>query len=277
MHRFVLGSIALLLTLPSLLAQDKIARPRITGIHHIRIYVSDTAKSRAFYSSIVGFPAVDSHCADLLRFCIEVGPVQHVELEEAPSPAPTNWLAEISFATEDVPQLRAYLIAKGLNPGPISEDASGTRTRHFELHDPEGHLISFARDYGIRRFRGNAISNAVSSRIIHAGFVVKDQIAMDHFYKDILGFRLYWHGGFKDTVTDWYELQVPDGDEWIEYMLNIPPSADKKELGIQNHFSLGVRDIHTAEAKIKANGAVSYDGPEVGRDGKWSPRSLRSR
>src|SRR5262249_7411483 len=106
--------------------------------------------------------------------------------------------------------------------------------------------------------------------IIHAGFVVKDLAAENRFYVDLLGFRLYWHGGFKDDGEDWYELQVPDGTDWIEYMLNIPASADKKELGIQNHFSLGVKDIHAAAEQLRKSGITQFDGPEIGRDGKWS-------
>jgi len=62
--------------------------------------------------------------------------------------------------------------------------------------------------------------------MLHAGFIVKDRAAEDRFYRDLLGFRIYWHGGFKDTGDDWWEIQVPDGTNWIEYMLNIPAKAD---------------------------------------------------
>ncbi len=270
MRRFVLCFIALLLTVPPLFAQGKIARPRITGIHHVRIYVSDMAKSRAFYGGILRLPPSDHFCTahGLSCFTVRLFPrPQLIELQQAPSPAPGDWLAELAFSTDNVPRMRAYLVAHGIVPGPISKSAFGPQ--HFELRDPEGNSISFVGKIPIAT-HSQPETAAVSTRIIHAGFVVKNLKAESHFYEDILGFRPYWHGGFKDTDTDWYELQVPDGDEWIEYMLNISPSADKKELGIQNHFSLGVRDIHATEAKIKANGAASYDGPEVGRDGKWS-------
>ena len=272
MRRSVFGLIALQLALPSFSAQDKISRPRITGIHHVRIYVTDTTKSRAFYKDILGLPEEKYRCSDKAHSCFGVswGPDgQHLELEQVLSPAPDDWLAEIAFQTDSVSQMRSFLLAHGVTTGTISQDAHGVE--HLGLLDPEGHLISFvgpARPMKVDFLGG--LPDPVGMRIIHAGFVVKDRVAMDHFYKDVLGFRPYWHGGFKDAETDWVELQVPDGDNWIEYMLNISPSADKKELGIQNHFSLGVRDIHAAEAKIKANGVASYDGPEVGRDGKWS-------
>ena len=110
----------------------------------------------------------------------------------------------------------------------------------------------------------------ISTRMLHAGFVVKDMAAENKFYRDVLGFRVYWYGGFKDNDIDWYEIQVPDGGDWIEYMLNIPANADHKELGVQNHFSLGVKDAGAAAAHLKKQGLAKFDGPEVGRDGKNS-------
>ena len=55
--------------------------------------------------------------------------------------------------------------------------------------------------------------------MIHAGFVVHDRDAEDKFYKDLLGFHLYWQGGMKEGETDWVDMQVPDGTQWLEYML----------------------------------------------------------
>ncbi len=128
-----------------------------------------------------------------------------------------------------------------------------------------------------RRDRPLASLQQISSRLIHAGFVVKDLAAENRFYVDILGFRLYWQGGFKDDGTDWYELQVPDGPDWIEYMLNIPANADHKELGVQNHFSFGVKDVHTAAAALRSSGLTTFDGPEGRPRRQRQSGRLRSR
>ncbi|MGB7029285.1 MAG: VOC family protein, partial [Candidatus Acidiferrum sp.] len=106
-------------------------------------------------------------------------------------------------------------------------------------------------------------------RIIHAGFVVNDRDATDRFYKDLLGFRPYWHGGMKDDQTDWVAMQVPDGTDWLEYMLRIAPDADKLTLGVMNHISLGVPDIHAIQQQIIKAGAKPGEEPKIGRDGKW--------
>lgn len=253
----------------SLAAQGQPARPKITGIDHVRIYVSNVDNTGAFFAKLFGRPSGGAGCVGVPQPCFPVSPLpnQQIELQQVPSPAPKNWLAEVAFATEDVAKMRLYLLAHGVTVGEISKDAKGAQ--HFELHDPEGNSIAFIQrrptpvDY-------LTSPDQISTRLIHAGFVVRDLAAENRFYVELLGFRLYWHGGFKDNGLDWYEIQVPDGDNWIEYMLNIPANADHKELGVQNHFSLGVIDAQAAAAQLRKNGLQSFDGPEVGRDGKNS-------
>jgi catechol 2,3-dioxygenase-like lactoylglutathione lyase family enzyme len=164
--------------------------------------------------------------------------------------------------------MRRYLLGHGIKVGAISKDSNGAR--HFELRDPEGNPIAFIQRL-LEAIDYKTSPNQVSTRLFHAGFVVRDAAVEDRFYRSFLGFRMYWHGGFKDTATDWEEIQVPDGGDWIEYMLNIPSPADHKELGVQNHFSLGVTNVKSAFDLLVAHGLkVTDDRPEIGRDGKWS-------
>jgi catechol 2,3-dioxygenase-like lactoylglutathione lyase family enzyme len=106
-------------------------------------------------------------------------------------------------------------------------------------------------------------------RIIHAGFIVKDRAAADEFFQTVLGFRLYWHGGKKDDQIDWVDMPVPDGADWVEYMLNVPEDADQKLLGVKNHFAIGVSDIEAANYRAEKHGIQVTEQPEIGRDGKW--------
>ena len=249
----------------------KTGRPQITGIDQVTIYVSDLKKSRRFYSDVLGLTAGCPQYSGS-DTCFPVRPSeQRIVLKLAPRQiridAHKSWLAEVTFATEDVLQLRKYLLRHGLQPGPIHKNSDGAQS--FRVRDPEGNSVGFVHRPPFKT--GYAPSpKQISSRMIHAGFVVKDLAAENYFYVDILGFRLYWRGGFKDDGTDWYELQIPDGPDWIEYMLNIPANADHKELGVQNHFSFGVKDVHTAAAELRSRGYETFDGPEVGRDGKDS-------
>jgi catechol 2,3-dioxygenase-like lactoylglutathione lyase family enzyme len=265
-NQIALALAACLIGFP-LAAQDKPARPKITGIDHVRIYVTDVDNARSFYGKTLGLPSGGGGCVGVARPCYPVNWYQQIELEQAPSPSPANWLAELAFSTDDVAQMRRFLLAHGLDPGRIFKDANGAQ--HFELHDPEGNPIAFVqRRLALADYKISPIQ--LSDHLIHAGFVVKDLATANLFYVDLLGFRLYWHGGFKDQDTDWYEIQVPDGNNWIEYMLNIPANADHKELGVQNHFSLGVKDAQAAAAQLRKNGLLTFDGPEIGRDGKNS-------
>jgi catechol 2,3-dioxygenase-like lactoylglutathione lyase family enzyme len=250
---------------------DQTGRPRITGIDHVTIYVGDVEKSGRFYSDVLGLTV---GCPQYSRSesCFLVGPAeQRILLKLVPREiridAHKSWLAEIAFATNDVSDTRQYLLAHGFQPGPIQKDSDGAQS--FRVQDPEGNSIAFVHR-SPSKIGYVPASKQISSRLIHAGFVVKDLAAENRFYVDLLGFRLYWRGGFKDDGTDWYELQVPNGPDWIEYMLNIPANANHKELGVQNHFSFGVKDAHAAAAELRSRGYETFDGPEVGRDGKDS-------
>jgi catechol 2,3-dioxygenase-like lactoylglutathione lyase family enzyme len=255
-----------------LASQGKAAqRPRIVGIDHVSIYMSDVEKSRKFYSEVLG---LTTRCPQYAgpEACFLVAPSeQRVLLRPAPAQANhgtlKNWLAEVAFATDDVIEMRRYLLAHHLSPGIIRRDSDGSR--FFPVRDPEGNPVSFVQR-APSKIGYLPASRQISMHLIHAGFVVKDLAAENRFYVDLLGFRLYWYGGFKDDGIDWYELQLPDGPDWIEYMLNIPGNADHKELGVQNHFSFGVTDVHGAARQLRANGLQTFDGPEVGRDGKDS-------
>ena len=248
---------------------EQAKRPRITGIDQVSIYVSDLDKSRRFYSDIFGLTI------GCLQFraqetCFLVRPGnQRLLLKPAPTQTEKwsvkNWLAEVAFTTDNLVEMRRYLLAHGVLPGSLRKTSDGAH--YFRVLDPEGNSVAFVHR-SPSKIGYEPASKQISTHLIHAGFVVKDMAAENRFYVDLLGFRLYWYGGFKDDSTDWYELQVPDGPDWIEYMLNIPANADHKELGVQNHFSFGVKDVHEAARQLRLNGLQTLDGPEVGRDGK---------
>ena len=82
---------------------------------------------------------------------------------------------------------------------------------------------------------------------------MKDRAAADKFYKDILGFQDIWHGGMKDNVTDWVDMRVPDGTDWLEYMLNVK-DPDPQELGVMHHMALGVPSVKAGYEAVKSAG-----------------------
>ncbi len=263
MRKLILCGAAALVAMP-LSAKDKPVRPRITGIASVRLLVTDAQRSRDFYSGILALGPNANRCAKSQPLCFSIQQGQQVELQQAETAKGPNLLLEVAFETGDAAQLRSYLQSKGAEPGELTKSAEGNQS--FAVRDPEGHRIVFIQ----YPFSDNSITvvNQVSTKMIHAGFVVHDRAAEDRFYKDILGFHVYWHGGMKDGEDNWVDMQVPDGTDWIEYMLGVSPNASHKTLGVMNHIALGVPDIHAAQAQLVKNGWKPTEEPKIGRDGK---------
>lgn len=247
-------------------SRDSHSHPKIKGIAFVRVNVSDLAASRNFYEQTFQLGNHFNQCLATNSVCFRLSSSQSIELEQTAVPPGGSFLDEVGFWTDDLEAMRHYLAGAGIAVGEIS--TSYDDRKRFELSDPENHRIAFVSD----PLPGSLFTWAtqVSRQLLHAGFVANDVQAENHFYRDLLGFRLYWQGGFKDDGLDWYEIQLPDGRNWLEYMLNIPANADHNELGVQNHFSLGVKDIHAAAGQLRKNGLKKFDGPEIGRDGKWA-------
>jgi catechol 2,3-dioxygenase-like lactoylglutathione lyase family enzyme len=255
-------------------------RPKISGISYVRLKASDFQKSSETYSKILGLSSGTNGCIDDKNPCYTINASQHVELIPANLGDPGSWLDQVAFETANVRDLRDYLLAQHVSVSEVKIGLHGTS--FIETKDPEGHRLAFVQPLsGINLSR--PASNRVSSRLIHAGFVVNDFNSMKHFYMNVLGFRPYWKGGFKDVPPgtpqkdsdiDWFALQVPEGSDWIEFMLNIPANADHQELGVQNHFCLGVPNMQKALDQLHQNGLAldskfADDKSEIGRDGKW--------
>jgi catechol 2,3-dioxygenase-like lactoylglutathione lyase family enzyme len=184
-----------------------------------------------------------------------------------PNPNETGRMDHVAFATSDCAALLSYLRAHGVQvPESLSHLKNGSP--NFIVSDPEGHKVEFIQP---RRGRNEIMRDPVSHHMIHVGFIVHDRDAEDHFYRDILGFHLYWQGGMQTGKNDWVAMQVPDGTDWLEYMLNVEPNADQHTMGVMNHISLGVKDIKEAQARLEKHGWKPHgeEKAQMGRDGKW--------
>jgi catechol 2,3-dioxygenase-like lactoylglutathione lyase family enzyme len=253
-------SLACLLSLSALAQQP--ARPAITGIAFARFYTTAPEAAQKFYGTTLGFERKETD--DMWIY-----PVNHSQwievLTAPPPPKPNVRMAAVAFTTSDVTQLQSYLEAHNIKPEiPLKNGQFGVR-------DPEGNLVIFVqRDSEKLVARALGSSFATSTRIIHVGFIVTDRAKEDVFWQQILGFRPYWHGGPKDDVTNWVSLQVPDGNDWLEYMLNAGPDPSLHQTGVMDHFSLGVTQMNDAVAALARN---HCEGPnctktQMGRDGK---------
>jgi len=275
MNRFRAFLLFAALALPLTSFAKEKSRPKILEILQVRIFTSNEPAAHDFYYGILRTLALAQTPETKCAWCEAIskdtnGPVV---LDPAPAQTPQNLLGAIVLRTNDAGSLRKYLEQNKINVGKLRKWASGAC---FAAFDPEAHKLIFveAPDYGQPTLDKPGAYDAPSRHwphIIHAGFVVRDRAAMDHFYKDILSFRLYWHGGMKDGETDWVDMQVPDGTDWIEFMLNVPENADQRTRGIMNHIAVGVANMKAADQELlDANLRPRVDEtPQIGRDGKW--------
>ena len=266
MPKTLLLALTAALTLPAL-AQS---RPPITGISHMCVYAADPTASAAFYTHDLGAtPGPDPQDPTGHRFYFS--PTQFVEVLPLPAGHTLSRISCIAFSTPDAPALHTYLQTRGVS-STLQTAADGTHW--FKTTDPEGNTVQF-----LEPPHSPALSNTskLSTRIIHVGFLVHSQAAEDPFYRTLLGFRPYWFGAMQPAHRDWVSQQVPDGHDWLEYMLvgegsDVPlDKVDAHELGVLNHFSLGVPNMEQAVTTLIAGDRLSprHDGPQMGKDGKW--------
>ena len=250
------------------------ARPPIVSVSHLAVYAADPAKSEAFYTHDLGaVKGSDPENPKGARYYFS--PLQFVEVLPLPPGAPSiNRLDHAAFNTPDAEAMRAYLASKGVAT-PAKVETGGDGSRWFDVVDPEGAKIQFVQPPASPP---SIAANPLSSHMIHVGFIVHDRAKEDAFYRGILGFRPYWFGGMTDDKASWISLQVPDGTDWLEYMIvgtpdgkGPPPGMSQATLGVLDHFSLGVADTRAAYTllwngeRLKGQNEV----PKIGRDAKW--------
>lgn len=249
-------------------------RPPITGVSHIAIYAAEPLASERFYvHDLGGFKLDDAEDARGVRYYFSS--TQYVEVLPLPRDhASINRLDHVAFATANAEGLRAYLAAQRITV-PKHVTRGGDGSAWFDILDPEGNRIQFAQTAP----QPPAVpANPLSRHMIHVGLIIHDRAREDLFFRSVLGFRPYWFGGMRDDVPTWISLQVPDGTDWLEYMIvgapggrGIPPDMNPADLGILNHFSLGVANVEAAYTLLWNRDALSGQTttPKIGRDAKW--------
>ena len=244
-------------------AQAATQRPPITGISHVAFYSSDPQAAKKFYGGLLGLPVEPPASENY-----QVG-VQRVELEALPAGHGHDLIAHVAFTTPDAEGVRRYLASHGVEvPAQSHHEPSGTIW--FAMKDPEGNPIEFVQEHPALTSRHQEAS--ISKVLIHAGFVVHDRAAEDKLYKDLLGFHVYWHGGMKEDQTEWIDMQVPDGTQWLEYMMvRGDEPLSPHTLGVLNHIALGVPSVSDAAQLLRSRGWKPSDEEkeQLGRDGKW--------
>jgi catechol 2,3-dioxygenase-like lactoylglutathione lyase family enzyme len=179
----------------------------------------------------------------------------------------------VAYNTPNAAALRIYLLAHKQTASELHTSTDGAHW--FDTEDPEGNKVQFLQPSLTHVVA--ITTHPISTRIIHVGYLVHNRADEDHFYRDLLGFRPYWYGAMKADAVDWVSQQVPNGHDWLEYMMVGDGSTTPTEnlsaqhLGVLNHFSLGVANMEQAVQTLYKDDRLppKHDGPQMGRDGKW--------
>jgi catechol 2,3-dioxygenase-like lactoylglutathione lyase family enzyme len=280
---------AALLTTLSLgtVAMNAQERPKIAGISHLAVYTSDPVATDHYYRVILGAAKeTDPENPQGVKYAFSA--TQYIEVLPLPANSGVNRMDHAAFNTTSAEGMRKFLAVKGWKvPATISGGSDGSRW--FEVLDPEGNKIQFVQPAANAKAPDDP--NAIGHHIIHVGFLVHSREAEDKFYRGLLGFNPYWYGGMVEGKIDWVSQQVPDGHDWLEYMLTsgpsgsgIPASISQHQLGVLDHFSIGEVSVNDAYKRLEAGNRLDGkhdEGPKIGKDGKWQfnlydPDGIRS-
>ena len=260
-------------------------RPRITAISHVAFRVTDAAAARQFYGGVLGLAERRTQGAARLTF--EIGTRQRFIVEPGLRAQDEERLDHLAFETSDIKALGAYLVSRGLLPPEGGSHTapnswlppSGGRSERglcepgaIRVTDPDGHLIEFVQARWPPGERVLRPDGALSRRLLHAGLTIRDEKAAHNFYRDVLGFSEIWRGGRPEGVTQWVNMRVPDGTEYLEYML-ISASPDRRQRGVLHHAALMVSDMQDAwEEAVRRRPdtpQTRLGPPQVGVNGRW--------
>jgi catechol 2,3-dioxygenase-like lactoylglutathione lyase family enzyme len=255
-------------------------RPRLTGVAHMAISVSDIGKSRAFYHDWLGFAEpydLKNPDGSLNMTFFKVNEEQYVEVFPGLQPD-RDRLNHIAIVTDDAAALREYLAARGIKvPATVNKVRIGNTA--FNVTDPDGHTVEFTQyepSGWTRRETGKSLGDArISSHILHVGILVGDALAAAKFYGDVLGLKEFWRGNAANSpYVSWINMRLPDGEGYLDVMLyaDLPAPAQR---GTQHHICLEVPDIEQARARLEANAyRASYPRPLEIRTGINRRRQL---
>jgi catechol 2,3-dioxygenase-like lactoylglutathione lyase family enzyme len=257
----------LLLLSASTLVAQQIQRPRILGVAHIALYTSDLEKARSFYEDFLGFqePFTIKRDNGSVRIAfVKINDKQYVELF-TDAPKEDGQLNHVAIYTDDAHRMRYYLAEHGIKvPSTVAKGKTGNY--NFTVSDPDGHtveVVQYQPDSLTAKNEGKFIpSSRVANRIMHVGFLVRDLESAMKFYRDLLGFREFWRGSSNGTELSWVNMRVPDGDDYVEFML-YTGSSSAQERGVKNHVALEVPQLEKAVAELETRPARKAYGREI--------------
>jgi catechol 2,3-dioxygenase-like lactoylglutathione lyase family enzyme len=255
---------------------QKITVPKIAGLSHIGLFVSDLPKALTFYHDFLGyeeqFQLTNPDGKVALKF-MKINDRQFVELFPERNPEDER-LYQVAFIVENIEAMRLHLKEHGVAvPEKYNKGRIGNLS--FSAKDPDGHILEFVQytpeGWTLQDTGKHLPESRISARLKHIGFTVRSLETSLAFYRDILGCSETWRGSSDGQTLSWVNMKLPESDEYLELMLySEEPSRERK--GIMNHMSLEVESVPESVEILKERAAGGiYERPlehKVGRNKK---------
>jgi catechol 2,3-dioxygenase-like lactoylglutathione lyase family enzyme len=255
MKAILAAGVALALTV-----QAPVTRPRILGIVHLAVFVSDLTAARGFYRELLGFDesftlAKPDGSVDVAF--IKINDRQWIELINRPTGG-EGQLDHVALSTDGAERMREFLASRGVQV-PEKVGVGPTGDKSFTITDPDGHrveIVEYQRDSRTGKDSGTHLpATRIAERALHVGILVGELARAKEFYTGILGFEEFWRGSAAKSATlSWVNMKVPDGTDYLEFMLyDQKPPPDRR--GTQHHLCLLVPDAEKAVAALESRPA----------------------
>ena len=244
-------------------AQEHPTRPRVLGIAHVALSVSDLPQARAFYTDFLGFAEPFSlkrpDGSDWITY-IKINDQQYLELFLGNSQS-HGAFQHFALYTDDVNAMQEYLTSRHV---PLAEAVRITRTGDalLSLRDPAGNLIE------IVQYQSGSWSNGaqgkflpparISDQIADIGIVVRSAAPVIRFYRDILGFQPVVLPAGARGQTYSFVLRVPNGSDAIHFLNSQKRLANHKDLP-SDYVGLLSRDVDATWAILQSR-VRKYNG-----------------
>jgi lactoylglutathione lyase len=132
-----------------------------------------------------------------------------------------------------------------------------TGNLNFTIKDPDGHGVEFVQylaDSESGKTKAKHMGAGLSASMAHVGILVGSLAKANGFYGELLGFRETWRGSRDGKVLNWVNMKVPDGEDYVEFMLyDQLPEPTKR--GTAHHLCLFVHDIEKSKGWLEARPA----------------------
>ena len=182
MKSVLAAGIALTLTV-----QAPVARPRILGIAHLAVFVSDLTAARGFYRDLLGFdesftlPKPDGSVD--VAF-VKINDRQWIELINRPTGG-EGQLDHVALSTDGAERMRDYLASRGVQV-PEKVGVGPTGDKSFTITDPDGHrveIVEYQRDSRTGKDAGTHLpATRIAERALHVGILVGELARATEFY-----------------------------------------------------------------------------------------------